>query len=217
MNQQLAVALKLKVLINSLVRFSIFLIYLILLPIHFIGPFAVFASSSTLPQYAEVSAFEFMDQGGSLFHQDQLKGHVWIADFIFTRCQGMCPLMSGQMAVLQKELADSEVKFISFTVDPDYDTPKVLNSYAKTHGALEGKWFFLTGAKEEMRKLVISGFQLGVADATDDDVEAGAESVIHSGRFVLVDQKGVIRGYYDHQEPLTMKKLIEDALMLERE
>ena len=118
------------------------------------------------------------------------------------------------MAFLQEKLTDSRIKLVSFSVDPEHDTPKVLSEYAVRHHAQEGKWFFLTGKKEEMWKFVTEGFSLGVAEPSPEDLKAGAEPVIHSNRFVLVDQEGNIRGYYDSSEPFKMDELIETALRL---
>jgi len=171
-------------------------------------------AQSELPRYQRIPKFELVAENGNSFTNASLSGKVWIADFIFTRCQSMCPLLTGRMADLQASLTDSNVQLVSFSVDPEYDQPEVLRAYAKTYGAQSGKWFFLTGDKNEMFTLMALGFQLGVSDATPEDLAAGAEPVMHSNRFVLVDQKGYIRGYYDSSEPPELEELIQDALKL---
>ena len=122
---------------------------------------------------------------------DDLKGSVWIADFIFTRCPGPCPLMSSRMAKLQETFREeASLKLVSITVDPEYDTSQVLSEYANLFQAREGRWFFLTGEKSRIHELAQSGFLVGgVQDVT-----------VHSTRFILVDRKGRVRGYYDSQD-----------------
>ena len=167
-----------------------------------------------LPNYAQVPDFKFMERSGKEMKLADLKGNVWIADFIFTRCQGTCPLLTGQMAGLQEKLTRSNIKLVSFSVDPEYDTPKVLSEYALRYHAQANKWFFLTGPKNEIWNFVTDGFSLGISEPTTEDLKAGAEPVIHSNRFVLVDREGNIRGYYDGSEFQDMEKLVANALAL---
>ena len=166
--------------------------------------------------YGHVPDFTFQERSGNSIKRSDFDGQAWISDFIFTRCQGMCPLMSGRMAVLQEELGASGIKLVSFSVDPEYDTPQILSEYADRFKAKEGIWFFLTGEKQTMWNFIEEGFQLGVAKPSPEDLANGAEPVMHSNRFVLVDQKGQIRGYYDTSEPEKMKQLVRDALSLLR-
>lgn len=167
-----------------------------------------------LPIYARVPNFKFTERSGKEMKLTDLKGNVWVADFIFTRCQGTCPLLTGQMAGLQEKLVPSNIKLVSFSVDPEHDTPNVLSEYASHYYVQEDKWFFLTGPKSEMWSFVTEGFSLGVSEPTAEDLKAGAEPVIHSNRLVLVDQEGRIRGYYDGSESQDMEKLVKDALTL---
>ena len=165
--------------------------------------------------FKKVPEFSFVDQRGQSVTNSNLIGKIWVANFVFTRCQEMCPLLSGWMADVQKKLNSENIKLISFSVDPEHDTPDVLSEYAKTHGAISGKWFFVTADKnEKMWDFVSKGFMLGVGEATAEELSQGAEPVMHSSRFVLVDQNGNIRGYYDSQEPVEMERLVKDALLL---
>ncbi len=164
--------------------------------------------------YGKAPHFQLIDQSSNVFSSDSLTGKVWIANFIFTRCQGMCPLMSGQMMNLQDDLKGTDVRFVSFSVDPDYDTPQVLSDYAKKYRADESRWVFLTGDKSKIWELVSGGFMLGVQDASDEDLKQGAEPVMHSSRFVLVDREGNIRGFFDSTEPGKMKELLSEAQSL---
>ena len=167
-----------------------------------------------LPIYGQVPAFTFTERSGREIKLADLKGSVWIADFIFTRCQGMCPMLAGRMAGLQEKLKDPKIKLVSFSVDPEHDTSQVLSEYASRYKAQESKWFFLTGSKDKMWNFITDGFLLGVEAATPEDLKAGAEPVMHSTRFVLVDQEGKICGYYDSSESVQMEKLVQDALSL---
>ena len=163
----------------------------------------------------QVSDFQLKNQNGKEIGLSDLKSSVWIANFIFTRCQGMCPLMAGYMANLQKNLSDTNVQFVSFSVDPEFDSPEVLKSYAEKYKADSAKWSFLTGEKSVVLDLISGSFQLGVESASEEDLKAGAELVMHSGRFVLVDRLGKIAGYFDSSEPAQMLQLERSARTLD--
>ncbi len=160
--------------------------------------------SSVLAVYGEAPDFSLTERSGQTFAKGDLAGKPWIADFIFTSCAGQCPLMSLQMKGLQKEFPQgSGFQFVSITVDPQRDTPKVLSEYADRYGAEKGRWFFLTGPQPQIDR-IMKGFFLSPAD----------EPVMHSIRFILIDRKGRIRGYYDSSDPPSMKQLIHDAKIL---
>ncbi|MFK7826192.1 MAG: SCO family protein [Oligoflexales bacterium] len=165
------------------------------------------AVSQDLPKLGTVSDFKLESQNGELIGASQLDGHVWIGTFIFTRCLGPCPMMTQKMARLQKELADvPKLKHVSITMDPEFDTPKVLLEYANKYQANHDRWLFLTGDKSEIIKLAIEAFKL----------PAGEDPDMHSTRFVLVDQEQKIRGYYDSQDPKSIAKLVSDAKNLSK-
>lgn len=153
-----------------------------------------------------VPEFRLTNQRGEPFGTLELRGRVWIADFVFTRCQGPCPMMSYRMKQLQERLPP-EILLVSFSVDPRYDTPEVLREYARRYDAVEGRWWFLTGGKEEIHKLSMEGFKL----AAGEEFEKDASLIIHDERFVLVDREGRIRGYYMGTEPEEMARLRKDA------
>ena len=154
-----------------------------------------------------VSPFALTDQNGAEFKSDSLTGHVWIANFMFTNCPGPCPRMSSQMHEVQNALAGKDVRLVSFTVDPDRDTPAVLAKYAAFYGATPGVWFFLTGSRATLNHLAHDVFKLGVVDGSLD----------HSTRFVLVDRKSQIRDFYLTSEPDAIKRVIADAQALLRQ
>ena len=192
-------------------RWKPFCINLSVLTILFVAPLL---AASGPPQYNEVPDFALTTQSGKALKRSDLIGSVWIADFIFTRCQGMCPLLTGHMASLEPRFSDPKFKLVSFSVDPDYDTPAILTQYASRYGAKEDKWLFLTGPKTQVWNLITAGFQLGVEEASAEDLASGSEPVMHSSRFVLVDREGYIRGYYDSSEPEKMSQLAKDAATL---
>lgn len=125
--------------------------------------------------------------------RDAFKGSPWVANFIFTNCSGPCPLMSGKMAWLQKTLP-SHVRFASFTIDPERDTPAVLQKYATSFQADPKRWWFLRGTPASVMHLAVEGFHLGIEK--NPEAPSGLRFT-HSTKFVLIDSSGVIRGFYD--------------------
>ena len=162
-------------------------------------------SGPPLPSYGVVPDFTLTDQTGQQFNsKDKLNGHVWVADFIFTNCMGPCPRMSSQLRGMRRNIGDNDVKFVSFTIDPDRDTPPVLAEYGKHYGAIPPQWYLLTGTRAELKRLNWDTFHLG-------DVNGSLE---HSTRFVLIDQQSRIRGYYDSSDPENIKQLTNDIRRL---
>jgi cytochrome oxidase Cu insertion factor (SCO1/SenC/PrrC family) len=165
--------------------------------------------NAPLAVLGEVPDFSLQERNGGTVGLADLKDHVWVANFVFTHCAGPCPLLTSRMAVLEKRLGElPDVRLVSFTVDPERDTPEVLRDYAKSYGAGE-RWFFLTGEKPALYELIMDGFKLGIDDGSA--VTAGAPgpgTITHSVRFVLVDRHGRIRGYYDGTEPGLPDKLL---------
>ena len=157
-----------------------------------------------LPTLGSVSDFKLTDQTGGEFKSESLAGHVWVANFMFTNCPGPCPRMSSQMREVQSALAGKDVKLVSMTVDPDRDTPEKLAKYAAFYSATPGVWYFLTGPRETLNHLGKDVFKLNAVDGSFD----------HSLRFVLVDGKSQIRGYYQTTEPDAISRLIADAKAL---
>jgi protein SCO1/2 len=159
-----------------------------------------------LPVLYSVPAFELTDQNGRIFGSAQLTGHVWVADFVFTNCEATCPRMSSKMRSLQRD-TPADVRLVSFSVDPERDTPPVLAAYAQRFSANPSRWSFLTGSKETLNTLDRDVFKLGTV---------GTE-IEHSTRFALVDRKGRIRAYYGLTERDPVDKIARDAKQLEKE
>ena len=148
--------------------------------------------------------------GTSPFDLRTLRGRPWIADFVYTRCAGPCPLLTANMAGLQKRLP-KQIGLLSFTVDPDHDEPEVLTLYARTFKADPQRWFFLTGEKAELIRLVRDGFLLPVAE---NAAAAPGERFAHSTKFVLIDADARVRGWYDGEDPASLDRLASDAKKL---
>lgn len=165
--------------------------------------------------YATVPDFSLMDRHGKPFTQADVAGRIIIADFFFTRCTTICPKMSVQMQQLQLKLNDAaydDVVFLSHTVDPEHDTPDVLDSYARRLEADDRRWKFLTGPATDIYRLGNAGYLLS---ALEDS--ASAERFLHDSRFVLVDKERHIRGYYEGTTAEGMNALAADLKMLLKE
>jgi len=162
-----------------------------------------------LETFYPVPDFSLTDQTDKAVTLAELKGKVWVADFIFTNCGGTCPVMTEKMRKLQDTLP-GQVRLVSFTVDPARDTTKVLAAYAAERGATRDRWLFLTGDKQQLYDICIKGFKLPV----EEDASTPLEPITHSTRFVLVDKQGEIRGYYSGTEEEELNRLAADAKKL---
>lgn len=165
--------------------------------------------------YAEIPPFNFIDRYGKPFSNKDVEGKIIVADFFFTRCTTICPRMSINMQQLQLKLNDEaygDVVFLSHTVDPENDTPEVLDAYAKKLEADPVRWKFLTGNALDIYRMGNTGYLLSaLSDSTS------AEQFVHDGRFVLVDKQRHIRGYYDGTTATGMNALAADLKMLLKE
>jgi len=140
------------------------------------------------PDYGVVPRFQLTAQDGQPFDSTVLGGKIWVADFFFTTCPGPCPRMTSQMHQIQEATWKMpDVRLVSFTVDPAHDTPPQLTLYAEAHHASSEHWYFLTGSQAMLNRLGLDVFKLNHVDGT----------LQHSTRFVLVDKRSHIRGYYD--------------------
>ncbi len=159
-----------------------------------------------LPNFGSVPPFQLTNQDREPFGSANLAGKIWIADFIYTTCPGPCPMISSRMSEMQKPLEKTDVHFVSFTVDPDKDTPEKLRQYANRLHVQPGRWDFLTGPKSTIYELSTQGFKLA---ASENGGEQGQP--VHSTRMILVDRHGQIRGYYDATEADAVTVLVADA------
>jgi len=166
-----------------------------------------------LPVYWKAPEFQLLADDGKPFNSERLKGKIWVAEFFFASCAGICPIMNQNMAEVQKAFADNpDVLIVSITVDPKNDTPEVLREYKQNFGAMEGKWFFLTGEKEAIYRIAREGFKLAAEEVVSQEGEVS--DFIHSDRFILIDRKGLIRGFYNGTDKKQVQKLIADIRKL---
>jgi protein SCO1/2 len=158
-----------------------------------------------LPVLGQVEDFTLTDQNGEPFGMKDLKGRVWVADFFFSNCPGPCPRMSTLMGDIQRETRDiEELRIVSITVDPERDSPEVMKAYGQRYGAIDGRWYFLTGPTEVLNRLASKDFSLFDVDG----------SLQHSTRFALIDREGRIRGFYSTGENGSYARIPEDVRRL---
>jgi len=155
-----------------------------------------------LPELSRVPDAPLVDQAGNAFRPRQgMAGQVWVANFVFTSCQTVCPMLSSQMRTLQGKLGDEGLRMVSFSVDPETDTPEALRAYARRFDADLDRWTFVTGEPDVVRRTIVDGFKLyyGEPAPLDDpppDAPPDAYDIPHATYFALVDRTGTIRGYY---------------------
>ncbi|MGE0548496.1 MAG: SCO family protein [Kofleriaceae bacterium] len=169
-----------------------------------------------LPELGSVPAFNLTDERGQPFTQAALDGNVTIVNFIFTRCDTICPLISGRMEKIQEKtgVAGAAIKMVSFTVDPAYDTPAQLAEFAKRYHADPARWRFVTGTANDMKPIVEGAFWNSMDN--EGTRASGAPSIAHNGHFILVDGNRKIRGTYDSADVRRLDDLLRDARYLLR-
>jgi cytochrome oxidase Cu insertion factor (SCO1/SenC/PrrC family) len=180
---------------NRLIWVGLILAFVLLLLTYLL---ATLKSQKPLPIYGQVASFTLTNQDGRPFSFSDLKGKVWVADIIFTRCAGPCLKMSRQMRELQAALpANSQTTLITLTTDPQFDTPAILKTYAQRFGADSQRWIFLTGTQEQIARLAIDSLKLTAIEKKPEDRQSPADLFIHSTIFVVVDKQGQLRGIFE--------------------
>ena len=161
-----------------------------------------------------IGKFEFRNQDSLLISNRTVKGKVYVAEYFFTTCGSICPKMNKQMQRVQKAYkGNKKVKILSFTVDPKTDTVAQMKRYAEEHNADVNQWHFLTGDKDELYSLARKSFFVLKPAEAQNLGDVGSD-FIHTNNFVLVDQKGRIRGYYDGTSAAQVDELINDIQRL---
>ncbi len=190
------------------------IIFFVLLNVSLMGLFVlngvadVPTETDELPVLYPLPEFSLTSDKNAPLSKEDLKGKVWIADFIFTSCAGPCPVMTRRMAGVAERLAlYPEVQFVSVSVDPETDTPEVLSAYGEKFGADPTRWHFLTGSMDAIQTLAVEGFKIGSVD----------DPVIHSTKFCLVDKSGQIRGYYTGTDEAELNELVAAVHQLIKE
>ena len=158
------------------------------------------ARQKALPVIDQVANFTLTNQDGNVTTLAELSNHVWVADIIFTRCAGSCPVMSTEMKSLQDALpSTSHAKLVTLTTDPDYDTPSILKRYGERYGADFQRWTFLTGDKGELAGLATGSLKLGSTPVPPPDRTNSVDLFVHSTIFVVVDKQSRLRGSFQTQ------------------
>jgi len=153
---------------------------------------------AALPILGPVAGFTLTNQDGQVTSLAGLSNHVWVADIIFTRCAGSCPIMSRQMGLLQAALPPAgRAMLVTLTTDPDFDTPPVLKKYAERFGADSNRWMFLTGDKMEIAQLAANSLKLSARPVKPEERQNPADLFIHSTTFVIVDKQARLRGTFE--------------------
>lgn len=161
-----------------------------------------------LPILWEVPPFSFAGADGRAVDASALRGHVWIADLIFTRCVTMCPMITSRMNVLRRSIRSGDIRFVSFSIDPEYDTPAVLRAYAARWNA-DPRWLLLSpppGKETEFASAMKAPFE---------HTEMPLEPIMHTTEFFLIDQLGRVRGLYGSLDDAAVRRLVADATLLD--
>lgn len=167
--------------------------------------------------FQTIPSFSLTNETGKTFDSKSLKGKIFVASFFFTRCTTICPKITSQVSRVQDTfLGDPEVQLLSISVDPKFDQPEQLALYAKRFDANKDQWHFLTGEKKIIYPLVLKGFHVPLADASEYDaaIKNPDETFIHSERLVLVDKEGIIRGFYDGTDKKEVDRLLVEIKVL---
>lgn len=163
-------------------------------------------------KYHTIADFSLTNQNGKTITQDDYKNKIYVADFFFTTCQTICPIMTDHMVEIQETLKnDNDVLLLSHTVTPEIDTVAQLKNYALEKGVNDGKWNLVTGNKKEIYDLARKSYLVA------KDVPFSENDLVHTENFVLVDKKKRIRGFYDGTDAESIKKLLADIKILKQE
>ena len=198
---------------------SICLFYTILKPIERLPVFQPASVNSELVDttivhkinYHKISDFSLTNQNGEVVTQKKYENKIYVADFFFTTCQSICPIMTKNMKDIQNKLIiDSEVLLLSHTVFPEIDSVEVLKKYAVDNGVIDSKWDLVTGDKKEIYDLARKSY-LAAKDNSFSKYD-----MIHTENFVLIDKKKQIRGFYDGTNKEEVNRLLEDIEILKK-
>ena len=166
-----------------------------------------------IKKFHKIGPFSLTNQNGLKVTEQDYRNKIYVADFFFTTCQGICPKMTANMGLIQEAIKeDSQVKLVSFSVTPEIDSVAQLKKYALEKGVIDTKWNLLTGEKKHIYELARKSFF-----AAKNDGDGGRNAMIHTENFILIDPDKRIRGFYDGTDSNVMKKLIADIKILQKE
>lgn len=164
-------------------------------------------------KYHKIANFSLLNQNGKIITQNDYKDKIYVADFFFTTCQTICPIMTNHMLDIQKEIInDNEIMLLSHSVTPEIDSVEQLKNYAIKKGVNDKKWNLVTGEKKEIYQLARKSY-LAVKDTGD----GGPFDMVHTENFMLIDKKRQIRGFYDGTNPEDIDRLLDDIKILKKE
>ena len=164
-------------------------------------------------KYHTIADFSLINQNGDTITQDDYKDKIYVADFIFTTCQTICPIMTNHMAEIQKKIMDDDdVMLLSHSVTPEIDSVEQLKRYAKEKGVVDSKWNLVTGDKKQIYELARKSYMAVKTVGNGDKYD-----MIHTENFMLIDKKRQIRGYYDGTKPEEIDRLLKDIKILKKE
>jgi protein SCO1/2 len=164
-------------------------------------------------KYHRIADFSLINQNGEVVTQNSYKDKIYVADFFFTTCQTICPIMTDHMYLIQKEIVgDDEVMLLSHSVTPKIDSVDRLKQYAKEKGVIDRKWNLVTGDKKQIYDLARKSYLAVKTDGNGDEFD-----MIHTENFMLIDKKRQIRGFYDGTNPEDIERLLEDIRILKKE
>lgn len=178
-----------------------------------VNPRLVDASLQHVKKNHKIANFKLIDQNNTVVTEETYKDKIYVADFFFTRCGTICPIMTTNMGLIQKEfLNNDDILLLSHSVTPVMDSVPILKEYAVNKGVIDGKWHIVTGEKRQIYNLARKSYF-----AVLDEGDGGVQDFIHTEQFVLVDRKKRIRGYYDGTDLEDVKRLIDDIYILIKE
>lgn len=171
------------------------------------------SSMQHIKKYHTIADFQLVNQNGKIITQKEYENKIYIADFFFTTCPTICPVMTKNMVAIQEVIKnDPDVMLLSHTVTPDIDSVAQLKKYAMEKGVIDSKWNLVTGDKKEIYQLARKSYL-----AVKEDGDGGPFDMIHTENFILVDKQKRIRGFYDGTDAEEMEKLIDDLRILKAE
>lgn len=171
------------------------------------------SSMQHIKKYHTIADFQLVNQNGKIITQKEYENKIYIADFFFTTCPTICPVMTKNMVAIQEVIKnDPDVMLLSHTVTPDIDSVAQLKKYAMEKGVIDSKWNLVTGDKKEIYQLARKSYL-----AVKEDGDGGPFDMIHTENFILVDKQKRIRGFYDGTDAEMVEKLIDDLRILKAE
>jgi len=178
-----------------------------------VEPQLVDSTIQHISKYHKIADFKLINQNGEIITQDDYKDKIYVADFFFTTCQTICPIMTDNMAHIQKEVMnDNDIMLLSHSVTPTIDSVAQLKKYAIEKGVNDAKWNLVTGDKKQIYNLARKSYLAVKSYGNGDEYD-----MIHTENFMLIDKKRQIRGFYDGTNPVEIKRLLNDIKILKKE